>query len=456
MNCFNLSEIPLRREVDVLVAGGGSAGMCAAIAAARTGANTLLVEANGFLGGTATAGLMVEFGPMGNQRERIVGGIPHELVHRLIDLGAAIQTPEERHNTTFDPEYLKLLGDRMTREAGVRLRYHTQIIGVHHEGMRVAEVIVASKSGLERIPAKVFVDCTGDADVSAWAGAPFEKGRPKDGLMQPVSLEFLVGGIQVEPFEEFRRAPKTEPWEVIERARAAGDFPIEIGRFSSYGAIPRYGKLARDGEGVYFVNASRVHNIDGTNVEDLTRAEVIGREQVHALVAFMRRYLPGCQGAYLESSGAYIGVRETRRVLGEYVLTADDIVGTARFPDVVARACNQIDVHDPDGRSFHLVQLKPGESYDIPYRCLVARNVANLLVAGRCISTTHEANGSIRVMVVTMPVGEAAGTAAALVAQRGVPARELDVALLQATLLAHGVDLGREARTAAGQRTGQG
>lgn len=429
-------SIPVREPCDVLVVGGGSAGIAAATAAARNDARTVLVERYGFLGGTPVAGLVGPFmtSYSSDGHEPVVGGIFQELVDRMVSAGAAIDpgkteagspwssfiTVGHAHVTPFHPDALRHAAADMVLEAGATLMLHTAFVDVHlaRARRRVDGVVVLTKAGLAYQPATVVVDCSGDGDVAARSGVPFTTGRD-DGKRMPATMFFRIGGVDDDRVEAFAREHEARhPGErlyecLVTAARTRGELRIPNDWINIY----------REPEpGVWRVNTTRLHDVDGTNPDDLTRAEVAGRRQVVHLLEFMRARCPGLERARLLEVAAQIGIRETRHIQGEYMLTRDDVVSGARFADAIARCSYPIDIHDPEGTRF---SLSPVEApyYEIPYRCLVPAGLDNLLVAGRCFSATHEAAASARVVPSVYAMGQAAGTAAALsVRHRAAPA----------------------------------
>ncbi|MDH7601474.1 MAG: FAD-dependent oxidoreductase [Armatimonadota bacterium] len=416
------------RTYDVAVCGGGPAGIAASVAAARTGAEVILIERYGFLGGMATAGLVNPFMTFFAGSEQIVKGIFQEIIDRLSAKGG---WGGPREKWAFDPELLKVTADEICLESGVKLLLHSFVCGADVRRARIASIKVFAKPAPRNIKAKVFVDATGDADLAHLAWVPCEKGRPGDGLTQPMTLNFRVAGVNIE------RMP---PREEINRLYLAAR---DQGRIN----CPRDNVLffftTREGE-VHF-NTTRVIKVDGTSARDLTAAEIEGRRQMKQICDFLRTDVPGFEKSYLTAAGTQIGVRETRRIVGQYVLTAEDVLSAAKFHDCVARGSYPIDIHDPDAGGTVIKHLPPGESYDIPYRCLVPLNVSNLLVAGRPISATHEAHSSLRVMPIAFATGQAAGTAAALCARWNISPRDLDVRRLQQELLDQGASLSKSA-----------
>jgi hypothetical protein len=439
--------VPIVADTEVIVVGGGPAGIAAAIASARNGARTLLIEQYGFLGGMATAGLvgpfMTSYGIDG--QEPIIEGIFREVVDRMIALGAAIDPAKVRgfsayggyhhygheHVTPFDPEALKYVAQEMCLQAGVELELHRFFLDALLEDRRVVGAIAAGKSGLEAFRGRVTIDTTGDADVAARSGAPYEQGRKEDGRIQPVSLFFRVGNVDDGAVQTYMDAhPEDESFRsIVAEAMRRGEFSHTKNWFTMF-RTPR--------PGVWWANVSRVHNVDATDAEQLTRAEIEGRRQVLYLVDFMRKRLPGFAHCTLIDTGTQIGVRETRRIVGEYVLTADDVFSARRFQDGIARVSFPIDIHDPSGGGGFFEGPREGPYYTVPYRCLVPLQVENLLVAGRPISATHQAHGSLRVMPPCFATGQAAGTAAALALETGVSPRGVNVKLLRESLTLQG------------------
>ncbi len=452
-------EVPVTRECQVLVVGGGPAGIGAAVGAARSGARTILVERYGFLGGNATASLvgpfMTSFSADG--KTQVIRGVFDELVRRMEKMGGAIHPSKVpsgvarsaymKHGhigvTPFDPETMKLVSAELCLEAGVELLLHTIFIDPVVEGSAVRGAILHNKGGLQAVLATITVDCSADADVAARAGVPCRQGRESDGLTQPMTMFFRVGRVDRASVDAYFRA---HPEEIERRmafascitaAQAAGDYTIPRERLSLYES-PQ--------EGVWRVNVSRILGMDGTKAEDLTRAEIEGRRQVMEILAFLRKYVPGFERCTLIDTAAQVGVRETRRIEGEYTLTRDDLVSGRDFEDTIACAAYPIDVHDPTGSGGGVSNRgETANVYRIPYRCLVPKGVEQLLVAGRCVSATHEALGAIRVMPPSFAMGEAAGTAAALAAAEGLSPRRVPVDWVREALTLRGAYLGPRA-----------
>jgi glycine/D-amino acid oxidase-like deaminating enzyme len=428
---------PVSGSYDVIVCGGGPAGFVAATAAARAGARTLLLERYGILGGTATAGLMVEFGAIHDGERLLVGGITREFLDRLVQAGGVIQRDGYRSSMTFDPESMIAACQRMVLESGAEVLLHSLVVGALVEDRRVRGVAVESKSGREFFRGGVIVDATGDGDVAARAGADFRIGRDGDGDLQPVSLEVILGNVD----DTRRLRDHRELMPRIEEAAARGRWPIPSRRIFSGKRVRKCGEPDDPRSAFFFMNATNCLGVDGTSARDLTRAEIATRSQVDALVAFLREYAPGFENCYLDRTAVQVGVRETRRIAGDRTLTREDVLAARHFPDGVVPACNSIDVHHVKGEDFRHEFLKSGTHYQVPYGCLLPRRLEGLLVAGRCLSADHRALGSARVMVVCMPMGEACGLAAAMSVERGCTPRELPVGELRRRLRAGGTAL---------------
>jgi len=400
--------------LDTIVIGGGPSGVAAAIMSARGGARTLLLERYGRLGGMAVNALVSPF--MGESSSVFM----KEFVAKLG--GNAVDAAE------CDVKMAEAL-----MAEGARIRLHTWAFKALMDGSRVKGVRALSKDGETDIEAKVVVDASGDGDVAFSAGAPYEKGRDGDGLLQPMSVMFRLGGVDKSKAllcgseEEAKRVKVPEgTWEeVVLKGHESGELPSNIG-------VVRIYESARDAR---TVNATQVNYVDGTKAEDLTRAEIEGRSQAFKVLAFLKRHAPGYESAHIAEMPAVIGVRETRRFLGVEYLTKADLVSGRRRPDaVVSDAEFCIDIHNPDGGGQAKGVAERVKPYDIPYGCLVPRETDGLLLAGRCISGSHEAHASYRIMRIAFSTGAAAGAAAALCAKSGRQPRQLDVKAIRRAL----------------------
>ncbi|MCU1378455.1 MAG: dependent oxidoreductase [Acidimicrobiales bacterium] len=442
-------------ESDVLVVGGGPAGLGAALGAAQAGADVVLAERYGFLGGNATAALVMPLMSF-HTDSRVVGGASEDdtrllptdhgegepvvagalwqLLQRLTDAGGAIPPSRETgYVVPFDPEVFKLVTFDLLDGCGVRYLLHSFASSILDVEER-PHVVFETKSGPVAVGAEVVVDCTGDGDMAASAGAPFEVGRPEDGLTQPMTLMFRMGQLDRARFADYVSGRPDQwrgvhgLWELIERAQAAGQLHLEREDILFF-ATPHEHEVS--------VNSTRVPAL-GTSVWDLTRAERAARNQLREIERFLRTSVPGFERSYNIQSGVQIGVRETRRVLGDYQLTADDILSARSFPDAIARGAYPVDIHDPVGTGTRLERVPPGEAYDIPLRSLLPQRLDRVLVAGRCISGTHEAHSSYRVMPISIATGQAAGVCAALAARDGRPTRAVEPAAVQQELRRQG------------------
>jgi len=422
-------DLPLFDQADVVVLGAGSAGATAALAAAGTGADTLLVERYGFLGGTSTMVLDTFYGFYlpGDDTRRVVGGLPWEIVERLRAFDMVLERPSSYGAgmaVTYDPPTLQVVWEQAAGAAGVRLRLHTFCTDVLVEDGRVTGLIVDGKSGLGLIRAKMFVDASGDADLCFRAGVPFEPAGT-DGAAQSLTTTFRLANVDEARAMQVKRADLVR---LMHEANLGGDFRLP----REEGSVHRT-PLA----GIVATNMTRVTNVDATDPAELTKAELEGRRQALEYARFLRERVPGYERACLINFSTQIGVRETRRVYGEHRLTREDVLAARKFPDAVAQCGAPIEDHHA-GNDTIWEYLPAGETYDIPYRSLVPLGIDNLLIAGRCLSATHDAHASVRSMGQCMAMGQAAGAAAALsLADQTLP-RQLDITRLQQRLRADG------------------
>jgi hypothetical protein len=442
---------PVRGEVDVLVAGAGPAGIMAALAAAEDGLKVALVERHAFVGGNMTTGLPL-LGFLSQKGEPIIAGLPQRFIDRLAAVNAASghqRCPLHVSLTLVDPEAVKSVALEMLTERGVEIGFHSLVAGVVMDGDVLKGIIIEGKGGREAILGKVVIDCSGDGDVAFRSGVPCEKGDDRGG-MQPPTLMFCLAGVDT---EKLRRSICSEP-----ELYAVDFIPNEyFGRNRKFIVVGLRGlidKARKDGlsiptertilitalrDGEVWVNMTRVKGVDGTDTRSLSHGEIEARRQIRDIRKYLTSYVPGFEKAYLTGTAPFLGIRESRRIVGQYVMTREDILSCRRFDDAIAVGSYPIDVHRPNDEDCTLEWC--GDCYDIPYRSLAPLGVRNLLVAGRCISTTHEAMAAIRVMPTCMAMGEAAGRAASLAVRRGVAPAEIDVGELQADLLARGVFL---------------
>ncbi len=446
-------------DYNVIVVGGGPAGMCAAISASREGAKVVLIESSGACGGMATRGLV---GPFMTCYDRdgevmIIRGLFEEIVERMVERGFALHPRDVRagtgytswikvghdHVTPFEAEGLKLVMDEMLTEANVDILYHTEFLQPVLEGNKICGVTVSSKSGIEEIRGKVVIDCTGDGDVAYRSGVPYEMGNEELGINQPATMFFHICNTDPEKIEadiqanlhNFYRKDgvnyRSFHWRVSE-AKANGDWTLKrvsIGLF----------QMPKPDE--WCVNTSRLIGVDSTDNKSLTKAEIEGRRQVDEIMNFLRKYVPGCENAKLKASGSYVGIRESRHIAGDYRLTADDLLSCKVPEDSILLAANSVDVHGRFGPTSNEYVPINGSYYGIPYRSLIAKDIDGLLLAGRCVSADSTAAGAIRVMPPCMGMGQAAGTAAAMAVKNNCSVREVNTDDLRAELKAAGAYL---------------
>ena len=440
-------NVPVRAEVDVLVVGGGPSGIIAALAAAEDGLKVALIEARSFVGGNLTIGLPV-LGFLSQKGEPIIAGLPQKFIDRLRAVNAAGEhqaCPLHVSLTLVEPEAVKTIALEMLTESGVDIMLNSTFEGVVMEGDRIRAATVNGKE----LPAKIIIDCTGDADVAFRAGVPCEKGDER-GRMQPPTLMFCMAGVDTEklrmsicsdrqtydvdhiPPEYFgrnRRFIVVGLRQLIRKARDAGL------------SIPTERTILITGlrEGEVWVNMTRVRGVDGTDPRSLSAGEIEAAGQIDDIREYLIEYVPGFENACFTTTAPFLGIRETRRIVGRYVMTRDDILSCRRFDDAIAVGSYPVDLHHPDDDGCTMEWC--GDCYDIPYRALLPQRVENLLVAGRCISTTHEAMAAIRVMSTCMAMGEAAGRAAGMAVRKGIAPSAVNARELREELIAHGAYL---------------
>lgn len=444
-------ETSVSKSVDVLVVGGGPAGIMAAKAAADDGLDVTLIETRSFLGGNMTIGLPI-LGFLGQKKNQIITGLPQQFINRLAAKDAASEhrpCPLHMSITLVEPEAVKAEAFGMLKESNVNVLLYTNFTEVVMEGNKLKGVVVESKTGREIILAKVIIDCTGDADIAFRSGVPCEQGDENGGV-QPPTLMFSMGDVDTEKLRmSIAEEPRTYLTDFI-----PNEYFGQNNQFIVVGMRSLMRKAKEDGlslptdrtiiitglrKGEAWINMTRVNGVDGTNAASLTNGEYVARQQIDQIVKYLIDYVPGFDKSQILRTAPFLGIRETRRIVGKYIMTRDDILNRAKFDDAIAVASYPIDIHHPTGGDCTLEWS--GDCYDIPYRSLIPLKVENLLVAGRSISTTHEAMSSIRVMAPCMAMGEAAGRAAKIAISDGVLPSDVNVDKLQKELLSKGAYL---------------
>ena len=455
-------EITREESCDVLVVGGGVAGISAAVTAAEAGADVILAERDGCLGGTASVGLvgpfMSSFDPLG--KEQVIRGFMDRFIKRMAEKGGAIH-PSDCHGgdsysayrirghigvTPFDPECLKETAEEFCEEAGVRLRYHLLLISCETENGVIKRAFFATKSGITAIRAKCFIDCTGDADLAVLSGAPTVYGD-ENGKTQVSSLFFIIDGVDrdrlrafVSQYPEDTHKRQRYLEDVVEKCIAEGTFPSGRSRVSVFESL----------HGFWRVNMTQYDGDESLiDPEGVTQAEIICRKQIRPTIEFLKKHVPGFENCRLVYSANSLGIRESRRIVGEYVLTIDDLKCGKQFDDRICLTGNAVDFHGiakRDGSYNGAYYVTGSLCASIPYRSLLPKDTVNLAVAGRCLSADQAAHSAVRVMPPCFAMGQAAGEAAAMAAKSGISLREIDIRKLQENLVQGGalLDLPKE------------
>ncbi|NLU26527.1 MAG: FAD-dependent oxidoreductase [Hungateiclostridium thermocellum] len=424
-------EIPVVKKYDVIVVGGGPSGICAAVAAAREGATTALIERYGIIGGNMTAG---HVGPI----EGVVGkGTMRDEIVKL--LGVPDNDMLGHTGLVHDMEKAKAVLPKFVSDAGVDIYLQSPVIDVIINDKVVSGVIIGWKTGMFALMAKTIVDATGDGDVAFFSGAEYEFGREIDGLTQPVTLEFTVTGVD-------ESCAVDCVGDVDERLYKGERFLDFTKRCAGEGILPKNVTTIRTHKtvtpGERCINATQSNGINALDTKDIIKAELELRDQIMIVVDFLRKYVDGYANCRVISSSVTLGVRETRRIIGQYILQDSDLASGRKFEDVVVHNANFIvDIHNPIGGGQAEEKIEYVKPYDIPYRCLVPKGVDGLILTGRCISGTHRAHASYRITSICLALGQAAGVSAALCAKNNVLPRNIDYRLIQEALTSKGVEL---------------
>lgn len=413
-------------KYDLIVVGGGFAGVSAALEAGRHGLRVLLIEKYNCLGGAAVNNLVLPFmnywskDAETGENKLLTGDLFNRIIDEMNKLGGL-----HNNQKTFDEEILKLVLNRLCAEYGVSLLFNTTITDASVVDGKIVSVTALGKSAKIELTADHFIDATGDAELAMLAGCSYQVGRETDGLCQPMTLCFRVGGIDMHLFRENRL--NINP--LYQKFQAEGKIKNPREDVLLFGTMH---------DGILHFNTTRVVKHDPTNPWDVTNAELIAREQVFELHNFLKEYIPGFENSYVLSTALQIGIRESRMIDGHYTLTVEDLKSLARFDDAIAVANYDIDIHNPEGTGTSHYYFGAGQWYQIPYRCLLPKKINNLLVAGRCISSTHEAQASYRIMPFCSELGQAAGAAVVIAAKENKSLPNVDIQQVRSVLKAEG------------------
>lgn len=415
-----------------IIVGGGMAGVCAAISSKKSGGNPLLIERYGFLGGTSTASMVSPFMNYSVGDKPLVKGVFQEILDELEKYGG-----RKKDSRAFDSELLKVVLYDLMDKYQVEYILHTYFTDVNIENNKIKSIVLESKSGKEILEGDFFIDTSADADLAFKANVPFETGRKEDGLTQAMTLMFRIADIDMKKVLEYcRKDPENFSFieEDVHGVSIAG-FKKEIleqrkeGNYDNPLDYIFFVTTHRDD--LVIVNTVRILYSSGLNNRDLSKAQSQGHKMAWQIHQLLKNKIPGFENSYISNTATQIGVRETRRIVGEYTLTGLDIVNAVKFEDKIARGNYPIDIHDPTGSGGQMIRIKDGEHYDIPFRSLIPKNIDNLLVAGRCISATHEAQASIRITATCSAMGEATGVASTLCLENNISPKNLDIKKLQ-------------------------
>lgn len=424
----------LRNSYDIIVAGAGIAGICAAVKAAREGASALLIEHYAFLGGMSTAGMVSPFMKYSIDGRPLVGGIFEEIESAMRSLGGMI-------DNGFYAHAFRMASFQLLESAGVHMLLLSDVASVERTGNEMISVTTLTGGYKKTIKGSYFIDTTGDAQLLYLANFPWVKGDEKTGLLQALTLFFRMGGIDMPVMLDYVTNHQDDflGWMTFDFDQ---DKIISVAGYHSFikkgiaeGRLPKeleyifFTTLPQSGEGSF--NTTNVLGLDGSTSFDLTKAELMGREQTHSVVTLLQNEVPGFEKSYVIETAVQIGVRETRRAVGDYVVTGEDVRSGRKFSDAIARGCYGIDIHGQAGESSRLEDLPEGQYYDVPAASLIVRDADNLLVAGRCLSATREAHSALRIMATAAATGEACGAWAALSAKKKLPLRKIGIKDIQ-------------------------
>ena len=436
---------------DVIVCGAGPAGICASISAKRNHAKVLLIESSGILGGTNTLSLVGPLMTFHNTGVKVIGGIADEIISRLIEVNGSLGHLRDPLDfcdtiTPVDVEALKDLYFKMICENEIDLLLHTLIVGVEKENDKIKSITVANKSGLSKLEAKVFIDATGDGDLCYYANNDYILGRSEDNLCQPMTMPFVVGGVDL---DKVRLAMKNDKdnfvlgedydfnyvgvsgfFKEVELAKKNNDFSINRDRVLLFEDVKK---------NQVTVNMTRVLKLSGVNPYERTKAEIEGRKQVQIAFDFLKKYIPGFENSYIVATPTQIGIRESRHIICDYMMDKEDIFNLRRFDDSICLGAFPMDIHSPTGSDMEFDEIQNDKCYEIPLRSIIPNGLSNVVVSGRCIGCTHEAAASIRVSPVAMALGEVAGVLGSLALKCHGDIRSVDYSELKKNLDKSGV-----------------
>lgn len=410
---------------NLIVVGGGLSGVACAVSAAREGLSVLLIEKSGCLGGAISNNLVYPFMKFWEHDEQseclqyLSAGIFTEMREM------ANSFEQAQNELGFKPESFKRALDKMVLDAGVEVLFHTIVYNAQTKKDTVTSVQAFTKSGEMTFTADYFVDATGDGELIEYIHCDLQKGRESDGKCQPMTTCFRMAGVDLQKLDEDYLALQ----EKYKLARASGKIKN-----------PRENILTMRGicDGILHLNTTRVVGFDPTDVFELSKAEMLGREQVYEIVEFLKANSEAFKNSVVISIANEIGVRESRKLKGLHILTAEELKACTRFEDAIAVGNYEIDIHNPSGTGTYLYYFQKGEKYTIPYRCLVPKEYTNILVAGRCLSATHEAHSAVRIMPICACLGQAAGTAIAIAHQTDANTHTVNTQLLRQKLKENG------------------
>lgn len=436
-------EIPVYGSYDVIIAGGGTAGFAAAIAAARAGAKTLVLDRLDCLGGMLTAGMMSLAWCLNDMEKVVACTVALELVEKLKDKGAFFDCDIEKEAFfVYDAEQAKVAINEMTAaEKNLEVLYYSWVSDTIMDEDRVVGIIMENKSGRQAVYAKCIVDATGDADLCEFSGAEYTAASSEE--LHPASLLAKVGGVNVDKMRAFYQEHPEYLGDINQGLRHTPFHNYRIDKELLGKELPERLEYLRDWFIIFhetirknevMLNMTGDVSVNGTDAKCVTNAENLSRIRIEECLEILRRHIPGFESCYLITTASTLGIRESRQVVGQYTVTLDDLVTAREFPDTVCRGSSLIGSHTADGKDSAFVTLAPGKSFSLPYRCMVPKKVKGLLVAGRCVSANHDAMGGIRIITVCMGLGQAAGAAAAICARESLDPADVPMSELQKLL----------------------